>query len=445
MATDTSLQPVAPVSSSGPKLAVKIFLWVLALIVLGVAWFALLANVAPARLNFSSGGAILMASAPPMLLMLLCWTGVQRFSAPHTKPQALQVPDAAALPSKPPMSTARFRIGAWSALTPFGNVTETAQGTKSRTKVVKPDKSILLPSGYPAHAGIIDIVNLEAMGHAPGTRLRAPRVMAMLAAILDDLHAQQATLTQSTEGPANVYWLVPQALMTGGDTQNALFDYAWKHSAWRDDAYLLHTIPDGDANVFTVLSVLQNGIDQSPVPYTILIAADSLLDREELARALALGQVFSHTAPLGFIPSEGAGGVVLFNPGSTSDDQWANAAIMGPVKAAGRDTHYDGLPGVMSAALTACGARAVDIGIVVSDSDHRSPGSVAAIGAMTQVLSELDPLEHRISPMEYAGAFGAASDLVHLALAVELAGEKPVLALSTSGGRCASVVISPNL
>jgi hypothetical protein len=134
---------------------------------------------------------------------------------------------------------------------------------------------------------------------------------------------------------------------------------------------------------------------------------------------------------------------LLFNPDKTADDFWANAAIMGPVKAIGGNTDHDGLRGLMSAALAASGKAAVDIGIVVSDADHRTRGSMEVIGAMTHVLAGLDPLEQRISPMEYTGAFGAASDLVHLALAVELAGEKSVLALSTSCGQCAAVVVIP--
>lgn len=68
---------------------------------------------------------------------------------------------------------------------------------------------------------------------------------------------------------------------------------------------------------------------------------------------------------------------------------------------------------------------------------------MAVVGAMMQVLAGLDPLGQRISPMEYAGAFGAASDLVHLALAVELASEKAALALSSTGGQSAGVVVMP--
>lgn len=351
--------------------------------------------------------------------------------------------DAQAAPSEPPVPVARFRIGAWSALTPHGNVIDTVEATKARAKIFKPDKVITHPSGYPAQASMIGTLKLEAMGYPAGTRSRAARVMTMLGAVLDDLHAQQATLVESLEGPPTVYWLVPAALKSGDDVQDALFSGAWNRSAWRNGAYLLNRIPAGEANVFSVLSVLQNGIDEAGVPCTIIIAADSLLDREELAPALALGEVFSHTAPDGFIPSEGAGGVLLFNPNTISDDLWADAAIMGPVKASARNTNDGGLRGVMSAALTASGKGADDIGVVVSDSDHRSRGVMEVIDAMAHVLAALDPLEHRVSPMEYVGAFGAASDLVHLALAVEMAGEKSVLAISTGGAQFASVVVMP--
>jgi hypothetical protein len=439
--TDTTLQQAAPAPNSGRKLAFRIFLWVLVLAFLGAAWFLLLASVAPARLNFSSVGAVLMASAPPMLLTLICWTGAQRFSTPDTPPPAPLSVDVPVAPSEPPVPVARFRIGAWSALTPHGNAIETVDGTKARTKVFKPDQAIRHPSGYPAHASMIATLKLEAMGHAAGTRLRAPRVMTMLGAILDDLHGQQSTLVESIEGPASVYWLVPPELVSDDGAHSAIFAGAWKRSAWRDGAYLLHMIPAGGASVYSTLSVLQAGIDQASIPYAIIIAADSLLDGEELAPALALGHVFSHTAPDGFIPAEGAGGILLFNPVLTSDDLWANAAVMGPVKVAGTD--HDGLRDVMSAALTVSGKGADDIGVVVSDSDHRSRGIMEIIGAMTHVLGALDPLEQRISPMEYAGAFGAASDLVHLALAVELAGDKSVLTIGTSGGQYASVVVIP--
>ncbi|WP_157751009.1 hypothetical protein [Janthinobacterium svalbardensis] len=342
----------------------------------------------------------------------------------------------------PPIPVVRLRIGAWSALTPHGAVTETAEGSKARKQVFKPDKAILHPSGYPAHAGIVDPLDLAATGHVAGTRLRAPRVMTLLAAILDDLHAQQGSLVRREDGPVSVYWLAPDAI-SGDAAQGAIFARAWQHSAWRDMPYVLQAMAGGEAQLFTVLSALQNGIGQPDVACAIIVGADSLLDTEELAPALALGQVFSSSAPQGFIPAEGAGGIVLWNPDKAPEQMWANAAILGPVSTMpGAATHAT-MRSVMSAALVASGMDAADIAHVVSDADHRPQASMAVVAAMLEVLAGLDPLEQRLSPMESAGSFGAAADLVHLALAVELASEKPALALGTTGGQCAGVVVMP--
>ena len=65
------------------------------------------------------------------------------------------------------------------------------------------------------------------------------------------------------------------------------------------------------------------------------------------------------------------------------------------------------------------------------------------IDAMAQVLAGLDPLPQRICPMEHVGAFGAASDLIHIAFAAELAGQASVLALMTSAEQGAVVVVGP--
>lgn len=443
IATDTPSQQAAPPARSRGRLALKIFLWILVLFVLGAAWFMLLESVAPARLDFSSFGATLFASTPPLLLTLLLWTGVQRFSTvslPSVAPSPAVAPPA---PTEPAAPVARFRIGGWSVLTPHGSVIETLEGTKARTKVFKPDKAIQDPSGFPAHAAMIKALDLEAMGLPSNTRQRTPRVMAMLGAVLDDLHAQQGALVETIPGPANVYWMVPPAMQADADAQGAIFAAAWKHSAWRDTAYLLHMAPAGAASIFNVLAVLQEGIDQSSIPYTMIVAADSMLDREELEPAMARGHVFSHTSPQGFIPSEGAGGVLLFNPVKCSDELWGSALILEPVKSVVREGSDKGLGGVISAALAASGKGAADVSAVVSDSDHRTRGSMEVVGAMGQVLANLDPLEHRISPMEYAGAFGVAADLVNLALAAELAAEKPVVAVSTDWGQLAAVVVHP--
>lgn len=444
--SDISLPQAPPVHRPRRRLVFRIGLWILVLAIVGLAWIVLLASVAPSRLDLSGGGAILMLCAPPVLLALLGWISLQFLSAPKSvpflpeiAPAAMPVPEVAPVLSVP---LVRLRIGAWSALTPHGAVTETAEGSKARKQVFKPDKAILHPSGYPAHAGIVDPLDLAATGHAAGTRLRAPRVMALLAAILDDLHAQQGSLVRRVDGPVSVYWLAPDAI-SGGEVQGAVFARAWQHSAWRDMPYVLQTMAAGEAQLFTVLSALQNGIGQPAFACAIIVGADSLLDTEELAPALALGQVFSSSAPQGFIPAEGAGGIVLWNPDKAPEQMWANAAILGPVSIMQGAATHAAVRSVMSAAITASGMDAADIAHVVSDADHRPQASMAVVAAMQQVLAGLDPLEQRLSPMESAGSFGIAADLIDLALAVELASGKPALALGTTGGQCAGVVVMP--
>lgn len=446
--SDIFLPQAPPVHRPRRRLVFRIILWILVLAIVGIAWIALLASVAPSRLDLSGGRAILMLCAPPVLLAFLGWTGLQFLATPGPVPS---LPASTAIPAPaqelpqeppaPPIPLVRLHIGAWSALTPHGTVTETAVGSKARKQVFKPDKAILHPSGYPAHAGIVDPLDLGAMGHAAGTRLRVPRVMTLLAAILDDLHAQQGSLVRRIDGPVSVYWLAPDAI-SGGAAQGAVFARAWQHSAWRDMPYVLQPMAAGEACLFTVLSALQHGIRQ-PAVCAIIVGADSLLDPEELAPALALGQVFSASAPQGFIPAEGAGGIVLWNPDRAPEQGWAHAAILGPVSTAQGAATHAAVHGVMSAALMASGMDAADIAHVVSDANHRPQASMAVVAAMLQLLAGLDPLEQRMSPMESAGSFGAATDLVHLALAVELASEKPVLALGTTGGQCAGVVVMP--
>ncbi|WP_139842446.1 hypothetical protein [Janthinobacterium sp. GW458P] len=444
--SDISLPQAPPVHRPRRRLVFRIVLWILVLAIVGIAWIVLLASVAPSRLDLSGGGAILMLCAPPVLLAFLGWTGLQFLAAPKSVPSlpasmSGSVPSPEVAPALP-VPLVRLRIGAWSALTPHGAVTETAEGSKARKQVFKPDKAILHPSGYPAHAGIVDPLDLAATGHAAGTRLRAPRVMAMLAAILDDLHAQQGSLVRREDGPVSVYWLAPDAI-SGDEAQGAVFARAWQQSAWRDIAYVLQAMRAGEAHLFSVLSSLQSGIGQPGVACTIIVGADSLLDPEELAPALALGQVFSNSAPQGYIPAEGAGGIVLWNPDRAPEQVWANAAILGPVSIMQGAATHAAVRSVMSAAITASGMDAADIAHVVSDADHRPHASMAVVAAMQQVLAGLDPLEQRLSPMESAGSFGIAADLVHLALAVELASEKPALALGTTGGQCAGVVVMP--
>ena len=435
-----AILPAAEPAKRSRRLALRIFVWIMVLVVFSACWFLLLAIFAPSSNHFASIDTILVASTPAALLTVVCWTGMRRFSTPR----AVRVMPSADLPAPAPVAPlpiARFRIGAWSVLTPHGNIIETVAATKARITVFKPDRALCHPSGYPAHAAIIADLKLEAAGYGATTRSRAARVATMLSAILDDLHAQQLTLTDACTGAANVYWMVPDSMVQLDNAHGDLFARSWQRSVWHETKYTLHLIPAAEASAYAVLAVLQNGIDQSAIAYTILIAADSLLDCEELAPALALGHVFSPTAPHGFIPSEGAGGLLLLHPDHTPDDLWSGAMLLGPVKTAPHAP--DGLLDAMSSALTASGQPAQAIGFLVSDSDHRTRGALEVIGAASKALAGLDPLEQRLSPMEYAGAFGAATDLIHLALAAELASDKATLALATGSGQYAATVVSP--
>lgn len=449
--TDIPLQqtPSAPpLQRSRRRLAFRILLSIVALTIIGLGWIALLASVAPSRLDFSGAGAILMVCAPPVLLAVLGWTGLQFVSRSSSVPS---LPDSASISAPAPeavpvpaLTLVRLRIGAWSALTPHGAVVETVDASQARRQVFKPDKTILHPSGYPAHAASIDKLLAGAPGNAAGLRLRAPRVTAMLIAVLDDLHAQQGALVRSVAGPVGVYWLAPEALSSGGEVHAAFFALAWRQSAWRDMPYALQATAAAGSDLYSVQSAMQRGVVQPAVACTIMVGADSLLDPEELAPALALGQVFSSDAPQGFIPAEGAGGLLLWHPDLAPEQLWANATVLGPVGMVAQGMATDAsLHSAMAAAILASGKDAAEIAHVVSDGDHRPQASMAAVTAMLQLLPALDPLQQLLSPMESAGSFGTAADLVHLVLAVELANEQPALALCANGAQCAGVVVMP--
>jgi hypothetical protein len=444
----TSVDPAAP--SVLWRSVVKVIAWILFMAVVGVAWYFLLSAAAPAKLDFSRGGAaVAVAFTPPFLLVLLCWTGVRRFATP---PVVAAAPSAAFVSAQPvggPLPIARFRIGAWSVLTPHGDVVKTVALTQTRKAAFKPDKAILLADGNPAHASMVGELKLERAGYPANTRLRLPRVVTMLTAILDDLYSQQARLTAAIEGAANIYWLIPDPVLVEGTSYESLFTAAWKRSAWHNEAHLLHILPGKRSSAYEVLSVLQDGIDESVIPYTMLITADSMLDAKELAPAIE--RVFSDRAVNGFIPSEGAAGILLFNPERSPQDMWMHAPTLAPVNMvllnenSPRKETIQSLCSAMETSIVSAGKGAGDVNIVVSDADHRGEGVVQITAAMTQVVAQLDPIEQRLSPMEYIGSFGAATDLIHLALAMEVASaEKQVVcAICNSANHVASVLIVP--
>jgi hypothetical protein len=86
------------------------------------------------------------------------------------------------------------------------------------------------------------------------------------------------------------------------------------------------------------------------------------------------------------------------------------------------------------------------IGAILSDTDHRlEPRGLEVMDAIRLACPNHQP-QDRISPMEYAGSFGMASDLIHLAVAAEAAkaAEQAILTISVADARqTAAVVVLP--
>ena len=425
--------------------------WLLFLLVAGIAWYSLLSVAVPARVDFNGErGTVLGTFIPPFLLTLICWTGWRRLAPSATFARTPAVANAEA--SSPvlavaPLPKGRFRIGAWSVMTPQGDAAGTAERTKARETVFRPDKAIALENGNPAHAGMLATLKLERAGYPATTRVRAPRVAVMLTGILDDILSRQISIPETIEGPANVYWIVPRTLLVDEKFHIDIFEAAWRRSEWREHAYLLHIVPSTPAAGYAIVSQLQKGIDDSTLPYILVVAADSLLDSNELV----LAEIFSIASPLGYIPAEGAAGFLLFNPAKSPQGMWANSATLAPVimmqfppEQAAKDAAKT-LSQAMAASISAGATSSADVKLVISDTDHRVQGSMAVIGALAQVMNHLDPLEDRLCPMEYAGSFGAATDVIHLALAMEMAtGDSQVVCvICNAHTQVASVLVLP--
>ena len=103
------------------------------------------------------------------------------------------------------------------------------------------------------------------------------------------------------------------------------------------------------------------------------------------------------------------------------------------------------LPSALHAAIVADGGSASSVGAIVSDADHRAAGVIEATAAMTLHVPHLDPLADRISPMQYAGWFGAATDLVHICLGAEHALTQVISVGVMSGGGdgTAALLVAP--
>jgi hypothetical protein len=447
--TKDATEGLAPAGEKWRSL-IRALAWLIALAIFCAAWFCLLSLVQPSRANSSNGvGRMLAAFAPPLLVTVIAWVAVRRFSTPMSEPAA---PSTLSLPPSPVEATppGRFRLGAWSVVSPFGTASETVDGAKARKKLFQPDQAIRRPGNHPVHAASVKKLPLERFGFRSDTRGRAPRVQTMLTMILDDLFNQQPDLNLCCDRPTPVYWLNPESVTAAGHGE-LLFEAAWNHSAWRDMELDLRLVAANDGTAYGILSALQNDMNQSIAPYLLVLAADSLLDSGELEAALALDQVFSDRAPNGFIPSEGAGGILLLNPKYCPEKWWGHAAILGPVISTLRPNSDDTKPDLMSlrtsveSAISAMGCTVNDIAMIFSDSDHRVKGNMEVIKMMTQILPHLDPLEHRVSPMEYAGFFGTATDLIHLALAMEnsASDEHAACALTMTPLHTCAVLIRP--
>ena len=446
-------ESTSPVEPPGVRrrAVLNIIGWLLFLLVAGIAWYFLLSVLAPARVDLQGArGTVLGILTPPLLLTVFWWTGLRRVGRPLAPAMTAAAADSSAspvVPAEAPLPKRRFRIGACSVMTPQGNAAETAEQTKARATVFKPDKAIVLETGNLAHAGMVGALKLELAGYPASTRLRGARVTVMLTAILDDIYAKQMSFAEMIEGPETIYWIVPQALLAEDNSHMDIFAAAWRNSEWRDRSYHLHAVPSAPGAGYALLLRLQGGIDDSVIPYTLVVAADSLLDSNELA----LDELFSSAGPMGYIPAEGAAGFLLYNPARSPQDLWANGPSLAPVSVRlvssdlSTGGSADALSLAMAAAILAAATPATDVKLVISDTDHRVEGQMAVIGALSRVAEHLDPLYDRLSPMEFAGSFGAATDIIHVALAMELADAdgKIVCTVCDAGERVASMLVLP--
>ena len=89
-----------------------------------------------------------------------------------------------------------------------------------------------------------------------------------------------------------------------------------------------------------------------------------------------VGASFSSDAPQSFIPSEGAGGVLLCHPDLAPEKMWENAPVVGQVGVVQGLATDTTLRSVMS------GQDAGDIAHVVSDTHHPPQASMAVAVAM---------------------------------------------------------------
>jgi hypothetical protein len=443
-----------------PSIAVRGVTWLITFLLLTVLWILLL-RFLPLDGLFHYLGTIGMTGTqtimaitllPPLVMSLLSWIGLQVLSPPTAAPNVTVAKPASETILAP--ATEKLRIAAWSAVTPFGDASATAASSQEQDKIFGPDSAIRNAEGHPVHAATVKELPLELLNYPVKTRSRAMRVSAMLVTVLNSLFEQQIGLARSAAS-TTIYWLLPDALPLDNETRLS-FSIAWTHSFWRNGEYDLHLLPAASESVYGALNSLPQHMSPSKRPYVLLLAADSLVSPDELLAPLALGQVFSNKIPDGFVPAEGAAGLLLVDAAYATASNLVGLCTLGTVQLEQRATDR-GAPGkVDSSALTTCITAAMaaaktaadKVGIVISDTDHRFPRNAEVIQAMEKTLPELDPLSDRIAPMAFAGNFGAASDLIHMALAAEMATatEQAALVVSVADARqTAAMMILPGI
>jgi hypothetical protein len=445
------LKLTAPFTSSNA--AIRGVTWLVTFLLLTFAWILLLPLMSLDNLFHRFGNIGMTGSQsvlaitllPPLTLTLLGWIGLRVFNPPAVP--AIAPANAAPVQSSQIAVTSPaevLRIAAWSVVTPLGDAGVTIARSQAQDKIFRPDKNIRNTEGHPVHTAIVEEIPLAILNYPSETRSRSMRISAMLVSVLDTLHDQQNELARSAAVSATVYWLVPATMPLDNETR-LCFSIAWAHSSWGNIDYSLHLLSAATESAYSVVSNLRELTDQRKMPYVLLLAADSLLDPDELVSSLNQGKVFSSKLPDGFVPAEGAAGLLLVDSAFATSAHFTGLCTLGPVHREQRASDRGVKGKVDSSTLNACITDAMtvaetsadEIGTVISDTDHRFSRSAEVTQAMEQTLPRLDALSDRINPMAFAGYFGAASDLIHMALAAEVVAttEQAALVVSVAGPR----------
>ncbi|AMP02699.1 hypothetical protein [Collimonas pratensis] len=442
-----------------PSIAVRGVTWLITFLLLTVLWILLL-RFLPLDGLFHYLGTVGMTGTqsvmaitllPPLMLCVLSRVALQALVPAVATPSIAPAQSPPAVIVAAPVEMAQ--IAAWGVVTPFGDAGATVTSSQEQEKIFRPDSVIRNIEGHPVQTATIENLPLEILDYPVETRSRVKRITAMLVTVLNTLFEQQAELTRSSNAPATVYWLVPEALPLDNETR-LHFSMAWTHSHWRTIDYDLHVLSAASENAYGAMNALQQHMSSKKMPYVLLLTADSLVNPDELLLPLALNQVFSSKITDGFVPAEGAAGLLLVDAAFAAHSHMSGLCKPGPAQRGLRVSDRTAKGNVDSHTLASCIAEAMtmskmaagEIGNVISDTDHRFARTSEVIDALGKTLPGLDPLSQRTAPMAFAGSFGAASDLIHIALAAEMATttEQATLVVSVADARqTAAMMILP--